>query len=119
MIVNIDNENRVVYYNTELNKQESQQYLDDSTYYIENIAIPQPQYKEGKEAILCFPKEQSQFYYEYIDVMPQPPSDTEMMMQNMAELELQNLEAQQERQLLAQQISDLELAMLERNEENV
>ena len=43
----------------------------------------------------------------------QAPSDMEMIMQSMADLELANLEAQQERQLLAQQLSDLELAVLE------
>lgn len=46
---------------------------------------------------------------------PEIQSDTEMMMQSMTELELQNLEAQQERQMLAQQMADLELVMLERN----
>ena len=45
--------------------------------------------------------------------MPQPSSDSEIIMQSISELELQNFEAQAERQLLAQQISDLELAMLE------
>ncbi len=35
-------------------------------------------------------------------------------MQSIAELELQGLEAQQERQMLAQQMTDLELTMLER-----
>ena len=53
------------------------------------------------------------------EILPQPPSDTEIMMQSMTELELQNLEAQQERQILAQQLTDLELAMLERNDTNV
>ena len=48
------------------------------------------------------------------EILPQPLSDTEIMMQSMTELELQNLEAQQERQMLAQQLTDLELAMLER-----
>lgn len=45
--------------------------------------------------------------------IPQPISDSEIIMQSISELELQNFEAQAERQLLAQQISDLELAMLE------
>ena len=36
-------------------------------------------------------------------------------MQSIAELELQGLEAQQERQMLAQQMTDLELVMLERS----
>jgi len=49
----------------------------------------------------------------------QPPSDSEIIMQNITELELQNFEAQQERQMLAQQMVDLELAMLEGGNENV
>ena len=40
-------------------------------------------------------------------------------MQSISELELQNIEAQQERQMLAQQISDLELAILEGGNTNV
>ena len=43
----------------------------------------------------------------------QPVSDTEILMQSISELELQNFEAQAERQMLAQQMADLELAMLE------
>lgn len=51
--------------------------------------------------------------------VPQEPtpyieSDTEIMMQSIADIELANIEAAQERQLLAQQISDLELSLLER-----
>ena len=49
-----------------------------------------------------------------IEEIPQPPSDSEIIMQSIAELELQGLEAQQERQMLAQQMTDLELTMLER-----
>ena len=40
-------------------------------------------------------------------------------MQSITELELQNDEAQLERQLLAQQLSDLELSMLEGGNINV
>jgi len=40
-------------------------------------------------------------------------------MQSVSELELQNYEAQSERQMLAQQISNLELAMLEGGNRNV
>ena len=47
--------------------------------------------------------------------LPEPESDTEIIMQSIAELELQGLEAQQERQMLAQQMTDLELVMLERS----
>lgn len=51
--------------------------------------------------------------------VPQEPtpyieSDTEILMQSIADIELSNLEAAQERQLLAQQLTDLELAILER-----
>ena len=46
-------------------------------------------------------------------------SDIEMVMQSISELELQNFEAQQERQMLAQQMVDLELAMLEGGNANV
>ena len=46
--------------------------------------------------------------------LPEPESDTEIIMHSIAELELQGLEAQQERQMLAQQMTDLELTMLER-----
>jgi len=46
--------------------------------------------------------------------LPQQENDTEIIMQSITELELQSLEAQQQRELLAQQITDLELAMLER-----
>ena len=41
-------------------------------------------------------------------------NDIEIIMQSIAELKLQGLEAQQERQMLAQQMTDLELTMLER-----
>ena len=118
MIINIDDKNRVIWYNTVFNKEQAQQYLDNSTFYIENRTIPQPQQIEAKEAILCF-SQQKGIYYEYIDMPPQPPSDSEIIMQNISELELQNFEAQQERQMLAQQISDLELAMLEGGNANV
>ena len=46
--------------------------------------------------------------------IPQQENDTEIIMQSITELELQGLEAQQERQMLAQQMTELELAMLER-----
>ena len=46
--------------------------------------------------------------------IPQQENDTEIIMQSITELELQGLEAQQERQMLAQQMIELELAMLER-----
>lgn len=54
-----------------------------------------------------------------IEEIPQLISDSEIIMQSISELELQNFEAQQERQMLAQQISDLELAMLEGGSANV
>ena len=41
-------------------------------------------------------------------------NDIEIIMQSIAELKLQGVEAQQERQMLAQQMTDLELTMLER-----
>lgn len=46
-------------------------------------------------------------------------TEQELIMQQLADLELQNLEAQQERQILAQQISDLEIAILEGGVSNV
>ena len=46
-------------------------------------------------------------------------SDEGIIMQAISELELQNFEAQQERQMLAQQMADLELAMLEGGNANV
>ncbi len=51
--------------------------------------------------------------------LPQQESDTEIIMQSITELELQGLEAQQQRELLAQQMTDLELAILERGNANV
>lgn len=44
---------------------------------------------------------------------PQTQSDVEMIMQSMAELELQNYEAQSERQEIAQKMTDLELVILQ------
>lgn len=41
-------------------------------------------------------------------------SDVEILMQYLTDIELENIQAQQERQMLAQQISDLELTILER-----
>lgn len=46
--------------------------------------------------------------------MQTPESDTEMLIQYLTNIELENIKAQQERQMLAQQISDLELTILER-----
>lgn len=40
-------------------------------------------------------------------------TDTEILQQQLTDIDLQNLEAQQERQLIAQQISDLELSVIE------
>lgn len=45
---------------------------------------------------------------------PQPESDTEIIMQAITDLELYNIEVQQQNELLAQQMTELELAMLER-----
>ena len=54
--------------------------------------------------------------WEEVPQVPTPyiESDTEILMQSIADIELSNLEAAQERQLLAQQLTDLELAILER-----
>ena len=41
----------------------------------------------------------------------QLPSDSEIIMQSISELELQNFEAQAERQLLSQEISELKLML--------
>ena len=46
--------------------------------------------------------------------VPQPESDTEIIMQAITDLELQGIEAQRQNELLAQQITDIELMMLER-----
>lgn len=46
-----------------------------------------------------------------IEEIPQPPSDSEIIMQSISELELQNFEAQAERQLLSQEISELKLML--------
>ena len=43
-------------------------------------------------------------------------NDTEMIMQAITDLELENIKAQQQRQALAQQITNLELMMLQRGE---
>jgi hypothetical protein len=56
---------------------------------------------------------------EWINV-PQPepepqPTEQEILMQTLADMELSNIEAQQERQMLAQQVADLELMILERS----
>jgi len=48
-------------------------------------------------------------------VIPQPipqPTETEILMQTLADSELRSVEEQKDRQLLAQQISDLELVIL-------
>ena len=121
MTINIDNNNKVVWYNKTLTEQQAAQYLNDHTYYIKDLEVPEYEEIEGKQAILYFSIERG-FYYEYEnDVLQpeqqpeqQPQSDTEIIMQSITELELQGLEAQQQRELLAQQITDLELAMLER-----
>lgn len=51
--------------------------------------------------------------------LPQPESPMELMMQGITDLELQNLQAQTERQTMAQQMTDLELVLLERGENHV
>lgn len=114
MTVNINESNIVLWYNEILTEQEAQKYLDDNTFFIQGLVIPEGQKIKGKEAILCFSKEKKEFYYEYTDIPTKPLSDTEILMQSIADLELSNLEAAQERQLLAQQLTDLELAILER-----
>lgn len=122
MTINIDDDNKVVWYNKTLTEQQAAQHLNDHTYYMKNLEIPEPENIEGKQAILYFSVEKG-FYYEYEnDVLQpeqQPQSDTEIIMQAITDLELQGLEAQQERQMLAQQLSDLELAVLEVENPNV
>lgn len=122
MIININNDNRVEWYNKILTEQQAQQYLNDNTYYIKDLEVPKYEEIEGKQAILYFSVERG-FYYEYENDIPQieeqAQSDTEIIMQAMTDLELANIEAQQERQMLAQQLSDLELALLEGGVYNV
>ena len=115
MIININDNNRVEWYNKILTEQQAQQYLNDNTYYIKDLEVPEREEIEGKQAILYFSVERG-FYYEYENDIPEQrqESDTEIIMQSITELELQGLEAQQERQMLAQQMTELELAMLER-----
>ena len=49
-------------------------------------------------------------------IEPEPqPTEQEILMQTLADMELSNIEAQQERQMLAQQVADLELMILERS----
>ena len=122
MIININDDNRVEWYNKILTEQQAQQYLNDNTYYIKDLEVPKYEEIEGKQAILYFSVERG-FYYEYENDIPQieeqAQSDTEIIMQAMTYLELANIEAQQERQMLAQQLSDLELVLLEGGVYNV
>ncbi len=122
MIININDDNRVEWYNKILTEQQAQQYLNDNTYYIKDLEVPEHEEIEGKQAILYFSVERG-FYYEYesdiAQIEEQAQSDTEIIMQAMTDLELANIEAQQERQMLAQQLSDLELALLEGGVYNV
>ncbi len=122
MIININDDNRVEWYNKILTEQQAQQYLNDNTYYIKDLEVPEYEEIEGKQAILYFSVERG-FYYEYENDIPQieeqAQSDTEIIMQAMTDLELANIEAQQERQMLAQQLSDLELVLLEGGVYNV
>ena len=116
MTIHVDSNNRVEWYNKILTEQQAQQYLNDNTYYVKGLEVPEHEEREGKQAILYFSVERG-FYYEYEnDIAEQrQESNTEIIMQSITELELQGLEAQQERQMLAQQMTELELAMLERS----
>ncbi len=78
---------------------------------------------EAEDMILLTEEEASPLGKKYVNGMWQeverrkvevPETDTEMLMQCLTDIELENIEAQQERQMLAQQISDLELAILEK-----
>ncbi|NLK36923.1 MAG: hypothetical protein GX299_02420 [Epulopiscium sp.] len=46
-------------------------------------------------------------------------STEEIIMQTLADIEIYSLKAEQERQLLAQQLTDIELSLLQRGESNV
>ena len=65
MTINVDDNNRVIWYNKTLTEQQSQRYLNDNTYYVEDLEVPNSEEIEGKETILCFSNE-SGFYYQYI-----------------------------------------------------
>lgn len=78
---------------------------------------------KAEDMILLTENEPSPLGKRYVngvwEEVPQEPtpyieSDTEIIMQSITDIELANIEAAQERQLLAQQISDLELMLFER-----
>ncbi len=117
MIININDDNRVEWYNEILTEQQAQQYLNGNTYYVKGLELPEHEEREGKQAVLYFSVERG-FYYEYENDIPKQrqESDTEIIMQAITDLELSNIEAQQRNELLAQQMTDIELMMLERGD---
>ena len=68
---------------------------------------------ESYDTTLCG-KKYNDGKWEEVPVEPTEPepTDTELLMQALTDLELRSLEEQKDRQLLAQQVSDLELAIL-------
>ncbi len=73
-----------------------------------DISLLGKQYQNGEWITL--PKE---------EVEKQPIDKTEILMQTLADIEINILNAQQERQLLAQQLTDIELSHLSGGETNV
>lgn len=52
--------------------------------------------------------------WEEVSEEPQPPSDTEIIMQALTDSEIRELEQQQGQEMLAQQLTDIEISLLER-----
>jgi len=117
MLVYIDSSRKITAWNTTISAEESQPYLSDDCIWIAENTLPIPPKPESGKNYQLFLSEQNTFVYERLPY--QPPTDTEILMQELTNLSLQNLEGKQERQLLAQQVSDLELAILEGGNTNV
>lgn len=122
MLLYVDETRKVLWYNQRITKEESQPYLSETVQWFDQLPLPHcPLAEEGKQYHL-FLTEENTLVYERVPYQPpkEPePTPFELSMQCLTDLELQNLEAQQERQLLAQQISDLELVILEGGASNV
>lgn len=119
MLLYLDAENRVIAHNTCISKEEASAYTKKGNAVWVDTPMPTPEIN-GLQPVLYY-SEANGIYFDYIQPTPVevPLTETQILMQTLADIEINTLQAQQERQLLAQQLADIEIALLSGGELHV
>ena len=109
MLIRLNIKNEVISFNSEISKEAAKRLLSNSIVWVDS-ELPKVEEINGFIPVLMYSQERGLYYFHIEEIVIF--TKEELQMQLLADIQLENLQAQAERQVLGQTLAEMELLLM-------